>query len=236
MIVELDKIIYEEKNEVGYIMINDPPANKMTPQFFQDMIEIVEKYIDDSRLKGIIIYGKGRHFSSGADVDKLVEVIGKTTPIDESGNVIGYAEWYIKFIQVFERINKLGIPVISAITGCCLGSGFELVLSSHIRVCGKGATLGLPESTFGMLPGVLGTVRLSELLGISVAMEFVFTGKLLKAEEAAEYGIVQAIVEKKETLSYAEGLLEFIIGTNERYNKTDIKQYIEKFEIGRREA
>lgn len=230
MKIELEKISYEEKDAIGYIVINDPPANKMTPRFFLDMVEIVEKYIDVSKLKGIIIYGEGRHFSSGADVDKLIKVIGETTVVDESGNVKVYAKWYIRFIDTFDKLYKLDIPVISVINGCCVGSGFELALSSHIRICGKGATMGLPESTFGLLPGVLGSIRLTQLVGMSKAMELIFSGQLLNAEEAKACGIVEIIVGKRETLDYAERLMRYIISSGEKYDKACVKQYIKALE------
>jgi enoyl-CoA hydratase/carnithine racemase len=199
--VNLNKIYYEEKDNIGYIVINDPPSNKMTRLFLEELVQLFRETIVNSKVYGIIITGKGRHYSSGADVDELKDMIRCNLEIKEN-EIIDYPKCYLEIRDSFNYLNNLSIPVISSINGFCIGSGFELALCSHVRIVGKGSILGLPESTFGILPGVTGTLRYTELLGIGKAMELVLSGENLSSEEAYELGLIDQIVSKKENLKY----------------------------------
>lgn len=229
MKIELNKLTFEEKDDIGYIIINDPPANKMTALFLEEFTYMVRRYIAKSRVKGIIIAGKGRHYSSGADVEQLKEIVSIQSMVDSNNNLVAYPVWYLINRTTFDFFNSLSIPVISAIKGLCIGSGFELALCSHIRICGTGSILGLPESTFGFLPGVTGTLRCVELIGLGKALELVLSGETFSAEEAMEMGLIDGVVNKKETLSYCEDLMKFILQSKSAYSKENISEYIKAF-------
>lgn len=231
MRVELEKIKYEEKRSIGYITINDPPANKMTGLFLKEFIYLVRRYIIGSNVKGIIITGNGRHYSSGADVDELKKIISEQSLFDDDDNLIAYPVWYIENRTTFSCFESLSVPVISAINGLCIGSGFELSLCSHIRVCGGGSILGLPEATFGILPGVTGTLRYVELMGLGNAIKYVVTGETFSAETAFKLGLVDEIVNKKQTVNYCEELMKFIISKPEKYSKFNKAKYIDDFRV-----
>ena len=229
MKVQLNKISFEIKDSIGYLIINDPPANKMTPVFLKELIFIVRQYVAPSRIRGLIITGNGRHYSSGADVEQLKEIVATQSMLDSNNELVAFPAWYLENRTTFNYFYSLNIPVISAINGFCIGSGLELALCSHIRICGKGSMLGLPESTFGFLPGVTGTLRYLELMGLGKALELVLSGESLSADEALKLGLVDGVVEKKETLTYCEGLLGFILQNHTTYEKDNIQEYIEKF-------
>jgi len=229
MKIELNKVSFEEKDNIGYIVINDPPANKMTALFLKEFIIIVRQYVTQSKVGGIIIAGNGRHYSSGADVEQLKEIVAAQGMLDSDGNLVAFPVWYLENRATFNYFNTLHIPVISAINGLCYGSGLELALCSHIRICGRGSLLGLPESTFAFLPGVTGTLRSIELLGLGKALELVLSGKTLSAEEAMEIGLVEGIVSKKETLVYCEQLMKFILQREAKYSKSNTGEYIKIF-------
>ncbi len=229
MRIDLSKVYFEEKNNIGYIVINDPPANKTSMKFLEEFCLLVSEYVATSKVKGIIISGNGRHFSSGADVEQLKETYAKETLLDDNGDVLAYPIRYLKDRRTFAFFNNLSIPVISAVNGMCIGSGFELVLNTHIRICGKGSILGLPESTFGFLPGLSGTLRYVELIGFGKALELVLSGDTITAQEANEMGIVHNIVDKKEVLTYCEKLMEFILSKSLVYSKKYIIDYINEF-------
>lgn len=229
MKIEFNTIYYEKKDNIGYVVINDPPANKMTALFLSEFITLVREYIVQSRVKGIIISGNGRHYSSGADVEQLKEIFGTQSKLDSNGKLVAYPTWYQENRNTFNYFYNANIPVISAINGLCVGSGTELALSSHIRVCGSGSILGLPESSFGFLPGVNGTLRYTELLGLGKALELVLVGETFSAQDAKELGLVDVIVNKKDTMNYSEELMKFILKSEKQYSKKDVNQYLEDF-------
>lgn len=228
MKINLNKVSFEEKDNIGYIFINDPPANKTTGLFLKELIYLVRYHIAQSKVKGIIITGNGRHYSSGADVEELKNIIASNSAMDNDNNLISYPAWYVENRATFKFFESLKIPIISAIKGICIGSGMELALCSHIRICASGSKLGLPESTFGLIPGLTGTLRYLELIGLGKALELILNGEILSAEEAMEIELIDSIVNKKEILSYCEELMNFILG-KETYSKEKIKEYINEF-------
>ncbi len=229
MKIELTKVYYEEKDNIGYIVINEPPANKMTSLFLKEFTYLVHEHITQSKVKGIIITGKGRHFCSGADVDQLQEMVATNCIMSSEGDLTAYPVWYVDNRMAFDYFSQLNIPVISAINGFCIGSGFELALCSHIRICGNGAFVGLPESTFGIMPGVTGTLRYLELIGLGKSLELILNGDTFYAEEALKIGVIDGIVNKKETLTYCEKLIRFILEDDKPYSKVNVTEYIKRF-------
>lgn len=229
MNIKMSKVSYEEKNGLGYILIDDPPANKTSIEFLDEFGVIVREYVTQSNVKGIIITGNGRHFSSGADVDKLKEIYSNQTIIDNNGNVVSYPSRYLRDRSSLHYFTNLNKPVISAINGMCIGSGFEIATSSHIRICGKGSIVGLPESTFGFFPGLSGTLRYTECIGLGKALELVLSGETLFAQQAFEIGLVHGIVEKKDLLKYCEDLINYILERPSIYSKKYIQNYIDEF-------
>ena len=98
--------------------------------------------------------------------------------------------------DVFAEIESLGIPVIAAIHGPCLGGGLELALACHGRVVTDHAktVLGLPEVQLGLLPGSGGTQRLPRLIGVAKALDLMLTGKQVRAKQARKLGLVDDMV------------------------------------------
>jgi enoyl-CoA hydratase/carnithine racemase len=90
-------------------------------------------------------------------------------------------------------IEEAPQPVIAMVHGFCLGGGLELAMSADLRVAGAGATLGLPETTLGIIPGGGGTQRLARLVGPARAKRLIFTGRRLGAAEALQWGLVDEV-------------------------------------------
>jgi enoyl-CoA hydratase/carnithine racemase len=187
-------ITWKIEKEIGHLVLNQPPANTMTRIFFDELGRITQKVIVQSAIKAIIIYGNGRHFSSGADPDELTRQIMNNLPA-------GYPKIQPSFLeentQSFLFFERLQIPSFAAIRGACLGSALELALFCKYRICAEGAVLGLPETSFGLMPGCGGTVKLTEIAGQAKAMEIIIGGRNFSAEEACKWGIVHKIVDRK---------------------------------------
>ena len=89
-------------------------------------------------------------------------------------------------------------PVIAMIDGFCLGGGLEIAMSCDLRISSNRSKLGQPEINIGIIPGAGGTQRLTRLVGEGRAMELILTGRMINAEEALQYGILNFIFTPEE--------------------------------------
>ncbi len=107
-------------------------------------------------------------------------------------------------LELFDRIEKLRIPVIAAIHGFCLGGGLELAMACHYRIADReeGTRLGFPEVKLGIFPGLNGTVRSVRLAGAMDAMQIMLTGRMLRPEAARGMGIIDQLVPTHHRLTW----------------------------------
>jgi enoyl-CoA hydratase/carnithine racemase len=98
--------------------------------------------------------------------------------------------------DTFQRLSQLPIPTVAAVEGVTVGGGLELALATDLRLSGKGALFGFPETSLAIIPGAGGTQRLPRLIGVSRAKELIFTGRRIDATTALEYGLVQHVVDQ----------------------------------------
>ncbi|WP_051569146.1 enoyl-CoA hydratase/isomerase family protein [Alkaliphilus transvaalensis] len=228
MKVEFDTVYYLEEGEIAYIYINMPPANKMIPKFLDEIVTVIDDHAVHTKMKGIIVTGEGRHFSSGADVDLLIKNIYENTTLENENRLVP-PQRNIDVKNAFDGLYKSKIPVISAINGFCIGSGFEFALQTHIRIAEKGARVGLPETTFGLMPGLNGTLRCIEEIGYKKAFEFILKGELIPADLAKELNLVDIVVNKKEAVGLARDFIKFVGDYSQNYNIQNAQNIFKKF-------
>ena len=176
-------IRYEKQDNIGIITINRPEAlNALNTAVFNELEPLVGEIERDATLAALIITGEGRSFVAGAD-------IGEQCPMDlEAGR-----KWARRGSSVFRRIEKLEIPTIAAVNGFALGGGCELALACDIILASEKAKFGQPEVGLGITPGFSGTQRLPRRVGIGKAKELIFSGKMIKADEAKTIGLVNEV-------------------------------------------
>ena len=126
----------------------------------------------------------------------------------------------------FTTLERMDIPVIASIRGVCLGSAFELALFSHFRFCADDAVLGLPETTFNLMPGIGGIQRVSTLAGKSKALELILRGMTFSAADALRMGLVDAVVPKREAFAAAMDFARALPAAITRGNRAI---YLKKF-------
>ena len=149
-------------------------------------LEATLKPLEANSPRGLVIYsGKQSGFIMGADITEFSSV---TTP------ELGY-EVTRRGQQLFDRIENLGCPTVSAINGFCLGGGLELAMSTVYRVAlaNKKPILGLPEVQLGLHPGFGGTVRVIQICGVRPGMQIMLTGKPITVEKGRRIGLVDRI-------------------------------------------
>ena len=167
------------------VKINRPEKlNAMNMDVAKELIKTFENLGKDDSVKVIILTGEGdKAFSAGADI----EYMSKISP-DES---VEYAKLGQLLTSTVELVKQ---PTIAAVNGFALGGGCELAMSCDIRIAADTAKIGQPEVTIGIPPGWGGTQRLLRIVGIAKAKELVYTGRMVKADEAKEIGLVNQVV------------------------------------------
>ena len=204
-------LILTEENGILRLTMNAPSNNLMTADFFaqyEDIMAQVEKKAQSGdNIKGFIICGGGRHFSTGADVEALADRSAKEAYDETTGTL---PAGHIKQKHFFTFLRSLPFPVISVVTGFCIGSGSEIAVNSHYRIIEKNARVGQPESTFGILPALGGVARTIDICGMQNAYELVMSGELIPADKAYEIGWADIFADKKQGIPEAEALIRYI--------------------------
>ncbi|MBP7605223.1 MAG: enoyl-CoA hydratase/isomerase family protein [Spirochaetes bacterium] len=173
----------------------------------------------DESIYVVVITGEGKAFVSGADIYEMKDL----TP--------DQARFFSQRAQgVFRKIELMEKPVIAAVNGYALGGGCELMMCCDIRIASTSARIGHPEVGLGITPGFGGTQRLPRLIGIARAKEFIFSEKVVSAEEAERVGLVNRVVAPEdlmdETLHLA-GTIAMKSRHAVKYAKTAINRGIE---------
>ncbi len=191
-------LVYERDGDIGYLRLNAPPRNEMGEAFFEELSRLCREELPKASLAGLIVHGRGHHFTSGANVSELREMVAAESSARASFLAVN--------VDAFEALERLPYPVVAAVNGCCLGAGLELALACGYRIGARRASFGLPESTFGLIPGCGGTVRLPALIGRGPATRMVLSGQSVLADEALALGLVDLVVDKKELMTTAASL------------------------------
>ena len=149
----------------------------------------------------VVFTGGPRVFSAGADLNEMRGL--------DPASIVSYYQGTGDFA---ERVADLPQPTFSAISGYCLGGGFELALATDFRVADDSAIFGLPEVGLGILPSSGGTHRLVKLLGPARAKEVILLRDRFSAQEAHRIGLITEVVGEGEALSRAIALSELVSG------------------------
>ncbi len=193
------RLALEPDGEIARLVLDAPPRNEMDQGFFHTLAALV-RTLKDLPVRGLVVHGAGRHFSSGADVDTLKAGITGEQPERAARKLLDAT-------SSFQAIAELPYPTVAAVGGCCLGSGLELALACRWRVAAANAVFALPETSFNLMPGCGGTVRLPSLVGRGRAVELLLSGRFVDAAEAREIGLVDAVVDRRDLLVAARRLI-----------------------------
>jgi len=173
------------------VTLDRPKANAIDGATSREMGEVFAAFRDDPELRVAILTGAGeRFFSAGWDL-KAIAADGEP---DWDQGVGGFGG-----LQELPGLNK---PVIAAVNGMAVGGGFELALACDLVVAAEHAQFFLPEALVGVLADAA-TFRLPKRLPRPIAMELLLTGRRMPAEEAARWGLVNAVTPKDEVIDRA---------------------------------
>jgi enoyl-CoA hydratase/carnithine racemase len=184
------KVIFEKKSAVAYVTINRPERlNACDFETYGLLADIWTEFQADRELRVAIFTGAGeRAFCAGSDIkSNYVERIGR------EGARTPYA--------VMLELTK---PIIAAINGHANGGGLEQALCCDIRIAAEHAQFGLGEVRLGWLPGGGGTQRLPRLIPLGRALEMLYTGNRIGAEDALRLGLIDHVVPMEQLMARAE--------------------------------
>ncbi|MEC6909100.1 fatty acid oxidation complex subunit alpha FadB [Photobacterium piscicola] len=169
-------------------LIFDAPAsiNKFDLATLESFNQALDALYQQPNLKGLILRSTKAAFIVGADITEFLGLFA--LPADQ------LSKWLHHANTIFNKLEDLPVPTLSAINGYALGGGCECVLATDFRIADHQARIGLPETKLGIMPGFGGTVRLPRLIGADSAMEIITSGKDKAADAALKLGIIDAVV------------------------------------------
>lgn len=190
----------EVEDAIGTIRLDRPPVNALNRQVQEEIRDAATEAGQRSDVRAVIVYGGPKAFAAGADIKEFSQM--------SHAEMTARARGLSSSIGSVAEIPK---PTVAALTGAALGGGFELAMSCDLRIAAEHASLGLPETGLGMLPGAGGTQRLSRLVGAGRALEMVLTGRALTAVQAEQYGLVTTVVPAAELLPTAHEIMAGVL-------------------------
>lgn len=190
--------IWDKIGAIGVLTLHNPPENLIKePEFIGK--EQLRKMECDKTLKGILIKGTGRHFSAGADMESLRRLARNEAMLSEKMS---------RGKDLIQKIESMHVPVVASVSGVCFGAGLEIALACHIRICSENALFAFPETNYGIMPGLGGSVMLTKLIGPGKAAEIMLSGDMINAQKAVELKLADHVVPAKELHAFAMKYIE----------------------------
>jgi enoyl-CoA hydratase/carnithine racemase len=187
----------EAADGVGVIRLDRPPMNALDSATQDELRAAAQEAARREDVRAVVVWGGEKVFAAGADIKEM--------------QAMGYEEMALRapaLQEAFSAVARIPKPVVAAVTGYALGGGCELALCADVRVAAEDAKLGQPEILLGLIPGAGGTQRLSRLVGPAKAKDLIFTGRMVKAEEALAIGLVDRVVPADQVYAEARAWAE----------------------------
>lgn len=181
----------QSQDGVGFLTFNRPERrNAFDRAMVEEMLTAFDQLDQDDDVGAIVITGAGKSFCAGADVRTLHENMTEKkheecSGLVELGNRLVLAVWDSKK------------PVIAAVNGAAMGGAANLVLACDVRFAAEGARFGYPFHRLGLVPDWGGTYLLPRVVGDSKALELVFSGESIDADEAMRLGVVSRVIPRE---------------------------------------
>jgi len=186
--------------EAGYavVQLNRPDVlNAINIKLMEELVDALEALDRDNDVRCIVLTGNEKAFAAGADIKEMADASAVEMLTRDQ-----FARW--------DKIRKIKKPIIAAVSGFALGGGCELMMTCDIVIASETAKIGQPEINIGVMPGAGGTQRLTRAVGKAKAMEIVLTGKMISAEEALKWGLINKVVPVEYFLQEAKDLAKEI--------------------------
>ncbi|HLY48511.1 MAG TPA: crotonase/enoyl-CoA hydratase family protein [Solirubrobacteraceae bacterium] len=191
--VDPERVRVEIDAHVATVTLVRPEKhNALDRRMFDAIVQAAVHVAAHPGVRAVVLHGEGRSFCSGLDV----------TSGFSSEDGVGGADAILlgEVPNPFQRVAydwvRLPMPVIAALHGNCLGGGLQIALGADIRIATPDARLSVMEVKWGLIPDMSITQTLPRLVGIDVAKELTFTGRVFSGEEALRMGVVTRVSEE----------------------------------------
>ncbi len=187
-----ERVRVEVADHVATVTLTRPEKhNALDRPMFEGIVAAAEEVASKPGVRAVVLHGEGPSFCSGID---LMSLMSAGDGIDAvAGPLHGQVP------NLFQRVAHdwvtLPVPVIAALHGNCLGGGLQIALGADIRIATPEAQLSVMEVKWGLVPDMSLTRTLPRLVGIDVAKELTFTGRVIDGTEAAALGVVTRVAQ-----------------------------------------
>jgi enoyl-CoA hydratase len=185
-------IIVTKEDGYAIIQFNRPEVlNALNMKLMEELVDAFESLDKENDVRCIILTGNEHAFAAGADIKEMADASAVEMLLRDQ-----FARW--------DRIRKIKKPIIAAVSGFALGGGCELAMTCDMVIASESAKFGQPEINIGVIPGAGGTQRLTRAVGKVKAMEMVLTGRMISADEALRWGLINKVVPVESYLQEAK--------------------------------
>lgn len=180
----------EFEDHIATLTLNRPAdSNSLLPQTLHELADITEEVGANKDVWVVILQGQGVHFSIGIDVD----VIRQMPDLDE----VSFRQELGALQRDMDAFEALEVPTIAKLNGFCLGGGLIMALCCDFRIASERTIFGFPEVKRG-IPVLMGTHRLTRVIGPATAKEMILLAELIKADQALSLGLIHEVVPQDE--------------------------------------
>lgn len=195
----MELVLTEDRGAVRHLVLNRPDKrNALNGDLVRAIGEALRVAADDPAIRCVVLRGEGKVFSAGMDLGSLAEVGGSPERLR------AFRRACIEAWSLAEEMTK---PTVCQIHGACIGGAVELALACDLRTMAADATIGLPETRFGLIPDLGGSSRLPQVVGLGRAKELILTGRMIDAPEAERIGLVNRVAPPEELASATDALV-----------------------------
>jgi len=182
-------ILYTVEEHIVTITLNRPEAlNAFTDTMLNEWADAIETAKNDPKVRVVVVTGAGRGFCSGMDVREAA-TSSEAPPLYSRRNYMRLSVH--KIPRALESLDK---PYIASINGPAAGAGMDMASMADIRIMSDKARVGMNYIRMGLLPGDAGCYFLPRIVGIAKALELIWSGRMLDADEALRIGYVSKVV------------------------------------------
>jgi enoyl-CoA hydratase/carnithine racemase len=200
------EIVLDRQGRVAILTLNRPEKlNALTPRMlWHEIPPALDEVAGDPAVGVLVITGSGRGFSSGADVSGLSRSIGAGAKRADAA-FESPEPWGMRYAFV-ERLRNLPKPTIAAVNGVAAGAGLSIALACDLRIASRNARFSSVFVRRGLVPDCGATFFLPRLLGTAKALELMYTGDIIEAQEAERLGLVNQVVPAEDLMPTTLGL------------------------------